>query len=154
MNRKLKIFLIFMIVLTLCFIWGQSVLSVNTSSKESKYVLDTVRPVLETFIEEENITSNTVRKPAHFIEFAVLGIELAIYMVCSGKCRGKQVFFCCTIGLYTAVIDETIQLFSDRGSQLQDVWLDFVGTVTAVLITIAISHLIKKHKQRKIRRET
>ena len=40
-------------------------------------------------------------------------------------------------GFFVAAIDETIQIFSHRGSQLQDVWLDFSGFVVGTLLLLA-----------------
>lgn len=38
---------------------------------------------------------------------------------------------------FVAAIDETIQIFSHRGSQLQDVWLDFSGFIVGTLLLLA-----------------
>lgn len=48
----------------------------------------------------------------------------------------------CNFGLLIAFMDETIQLFSDRGSQVQDVWLDFAGVVTGVLLAVAVRRIV------------
>jgi len=47
MNKKLNILLVIIIAATLCFILGQSFMSVEASTKESNFVLDILRPVLE-----------------------------------------------------------------------------------------------------------
>lgn len=36
--------------------------------------------------------------------------------------------------LFVALTDETIQIFSNRGSQVQDVWLDFFGACVGSLV--------------------
>jgi VanZ family protein len=46
--------------------------------------------------------------------------------------------------------DETIQYFTQRGSRLLDVWLDFSGALTAIIIFYFIYKLIKnkRHTQK------
>ena len=40
----------------------------------------------------------------------------------------------CLLGLLAAFLDETLQLFSGRGSMVADVWLDFAGVVFGVAV--------------------
>ena len=50
--------------------------------------------------------------------------------------RKTYVGYALWLGLLTAAIDENIQLFSlGRGSMVQDVLLDFVGTVLGLLLS-------------------
>lgn len=71
---------------------------------------------------------HTIRKLAHFCEFAVLAWlwcqTFAYFHVGNRTANGYVLLFC----LLTAVIDEYIQLFSlGRSSQVSDVLLDFSG---------------------------
>ena len=43
----------------------------------------------------------------------------------------------CLLGLLAAFLDETLQLFSGRGSMVADVWLDFAGVVCGVAAVAA-----------------
>lgn len=43
----------------------------------------------------------------------------------------------CLLGLFAAFLDETLQLFSGRGSMVADVWLDFAGVVCGVAAVAA-----------------
>lgn len=46
-------------------------------------------------------------------------------------------------GLLTALTDETIQLFSGgRSSQVTDIWIDFGGVVTGMVLALALLWLI------------
>lgn len=57
----------------------------------------------------------------------------------SGTCgvRGAgavRAICACLLGLLAAFLDETLQLFSGRGSMVADVWLDFAGVVFGVAV--------------------
>ena len=41
-----------------------------------------------------------------------------------------------------AALDETIQIFSNRGSQLQDVWLDFAGFSTGLFLVLLVRAIL------------
>lgn len=45
-----------------------------------------------------------------------------------------------------AAIDETIQIFTGRGSQLQDVWLDFAGFSVGLLAVLLVRSLVLRAK--------
>ena len=76
--RKLEKLLAVFIVLTLVFIWGQSVMDRELSSEESGFVMRLVTPVLELIVGRGNVTEHMVRKLAHFCEFALLGAEMSL----------------------------------------------------------------------------
>ena len=113
-------------------------------------------------VEAVWITDHLVRKTAHFVEFAVLGGLLCLVCkVCMvtvgesgvGKSVGKsgvgesggeptksgvvRAVCACLLGLLAAFLDETLQLFSGRGSMVADVWLDFAGVVCGVAAVAA-----------------
>ena len=113
-------------------------------------------------VEAVWITDHLVRKSAHFVEFAVLGGLLCLVCkVCMvtggesgvGKSGGEsgvvesggeptksgvvRAVCACLLGLLAAFLDETLQLFSGRGSMVADVWLDFAGVVCGVAAVAA-----------------
>ena len=116
-------------------------------------------------VEAVWITDHLVRKTAHFVEFAVLGgllcLVCKVCMVTGGESGGKSVgesgvgepggksggestksgvaraVCACLLGLLAAFLDETLQLFSGRGSMVADVWLDFAGVVCGVAAVAA-----------------
>ena len=45
-----------------------------------------------------------------------------------------RVICACLLGLLAAFLDETLQIFSGRGSMVADVWLDFAGGVFGVAV--------------------
>ena len=77
---------------------------------------------------------HTIRKLAHFIEFACLGLlwckTFASFRVSNRTSTGYILLLC----LLTAVTDEYIQLFSlGREGRVMDVLLDFSGAACAWL---------------------
>ena len=69
-----------------------------------------------------------VRKVAHGVEFAFLGICTAGFFACFSRTWNR--YYVCALLLYTlsvAVADEYIQVFAKRTSEVQDVIIDFDG---------------------------
>lgn len=76
-----------------------------------------------------------VRKFAHVIEFMALGVCLGGF--CGGLYllrRRVFVFLPLFWSLGTAVGDECLQLFTERGSEVVDVVLDFAGALIGLLL--------------------
>lgn len=95
------------------------------------------------------VTDQLVRKLAHFAEFGLLGCELAALLVVRDRVGSQDIANCLFAGLSAALIDETIQLFTNRGSQVQDVWLDFAGVCSGIglaLVILAISRLVARRR--------
>lgn len=121
--------------------------------------MDTITPILEVFVGKGNVTDHLVRKLAHFVEFGALGCELALLTVLRKRVRLQPVINCLFIGLAVAVIDETIQIISNRGSQVSDVLLDFSdvlldfsGAVTGIVFVLLIRWLVVaiRRKRRRV----
>ena len=142
--KKQRTALLTAIILTLAFIWGNSLLSSEQSSGESAWVLQLVTPFLELFAGKGNVTEHLVRKLAHFTEFALLGLELLFWFSQKLGKKKEALLLAMAHGLFAALTDETIQLFSGRGSQVQDVWLDFAGVTAGALTALLLTLLIRK----------
>ena len=152
-HRKMRILLRVLIVVSIVFAWGHSMIPATESSEESGFVLELLRPVLSVFLPEDMITGLFVRKLAHFCEYAAAKDFLEKVDIRKEadktykKTHRKQTLrlaintvFC---GLAVAFIDETIQIFSPgRGPEIADVWLDMGGFVCGGMIIVLIS-LIK-----------
>jgi len=144
--KKRRLALLIAIILTLAFIWGNSLLNREQSSDESAWVLQLVTPILELFIGKGSVTEHLVRKLAHFTEFSLLGFELFFWFSAVRE-KGKEILLLAMAhGLFAALTDETIQLFSARGSQVQDVWLDFAGATTGASFALLIISLVRKRQ--------
>ncbi len=137
-HRTLSAILICLIFLTVCFIFANSMETVPESQKKSEGLLALIKPILVFLFGETGAEHFMLRKLAHFIEFFLLGAELC-GLALLWKLPRSMPLLC---GLIIALADETIQLFYDRGSQVQDVWLDF----SAVVVTVALAYVIQKLK--------
>lgn len=139
MRRKLNILFL---ILTLLFIWGQSCLPVAASEAESGAVLGALKPGLSFFLGEGRVTMHLVRKLAHFTEFSVLGFLMAGLFPAAAR---KQLS-AAGLSLLCALLDETIQLFTGRGSQISDVWLDFFGAAVGIAVCFLIRLIRRRRK--------
>lgn len=138
------IIIILLIAATLGFIWGNSIKSKIESQQLSLHVLQLIRPLLDAIFSPENETDHPVRKLAHFTEFGMLGAELILLKFLLQKLRLRTVLECLFMGLSAAVIDETIQIFNARGSQVVDVLLDFGGVITGAAVTLLKISIISR----------
>ena len=110
----------------------------NISSSESGWVMKQLEPVLEPIVGKGNVTDHLVRKIAHFVEYFVLGAELTYFFnrkkLPQLPSAVSGIILPLGISLTVASIDETIQIFSNRGPMLSDVLLDFCAALTAYII--------------------
>ena len=151
----ITILLILLIAINLTFIWCNSLLDQTQSGQVSSEVTEVIRPILEPIIGEDNYSGGIVRKLAHFVEFGVLGGLLSLLMnrlhLTRGLSRLLLLPYLLTSGLLAAMIDETIQIYTNRGSQVLDVRLDFSGVIVGFAlthaVTMAILIIIRKKKQ-------
>lgn len=137
-------------VLTVLFIWSNSLFTKEQSQKQSQGLLAALEPAIEAVlgVDVDMQDDRWLRKSAHFFEFALLGLELALLAKRRGSFNAQGICNCLFAALLVAVSDESIQLLSNRGSQVQDVLLDFSGVITAVFLT----YLIVSHRNRRKRR--
>lgn len=128
MTNKRSVVITILIFLMLAFIWGNSLLPTEKSDGLSRWVLEHV------FREDRGGAdfakgNHLLRKAAHMTEFAILAALIVFQM------REKKRFWLYgALAIPAAAIDETIQIFSRRGSQLKDVGIDAAGAVLGTLI--------------------
>ena len=147
-----------LLVLLLAFIWGNSMLSREVSGAISDALMEKMNTAarrlglgedLFTFMADEDgdgieePTSYLVRKIAHVTEFAVLAILLRSVYQNKGARRDLWAF---GTSMACAAADETIQLFSHRGSRPWDVLIDAGGALLGLMIA-ALVQAGRKRKQ-------
>lgn len=128
----------------LCFIWGNSLLSKEISGAISHFFADFMSG--DGTVGEEG--HYLVRKAAHLTEFAILG---AVFLLLSGeytKDSAKRALSSIIVGVCVPLIDETIQIFSNRGSALSDVWIDALGYAIGTLLTATVIFLVARKRNR------
>ncbi len=141
--RSKKILYICLLCLTLCFIWGNSMLSQTASGALSKLVAS----ILGVGGGDGGEGHFWVRKLAHFTEFAVLGVFSVLLWGCYEYSRRERAAFCVATGLFVPLVDETIQIFSGRGPSLRDVWIDVGGFCFGCLCVMFLTCLFARRSR-------
>ncbi len=126
-------------VLILCFIWGNSMLSREMSQAISHLFAS----VLGGSSEPSEGGHYIVRKLAHFIEFAGLGVVSYLFLDSLTRDKYTKYITIALVGVSVPLIDETIQIFSGRGPALSDVWIDIGGFVAGVALILTIFILLR-----------
>ena len=149
-GKNRKIFITLHLILTvfwLVFIFYNSFSDGIRSTEQSNRVVELLQSFLRNFDPEAMVDASAVRTTAHFVEFFVLG---ALYYTGSfyiKKPRVSLFVHSLSLSLFTAFVDETIQLFSDgRGADVRDIWTDFSGAIVAHLMVFAIYYTYKHFK--------
>lgn len=140
------------IVLVTLFIWGHSLVPAVQSSAESGRLVALLAPILEKIKADPDLWQTLVRKTAHMMEFALLGI---VWTAALARCKeiswirkaGTAVGVC----MATALMDETIQLHvTGRSGQISDVWIDLLGALIGSTLAAAAAGVIARKKRRKM----
>ena len=149
---KKRILLMITILITMIIFIHSSIPAVeSTVESEAAYgILDSVTE----FIHLPNLfTAVTIRKLAHFCEFAVFGFFLSGTVKAYCTSLKNEVFKILFFLLCVPVIDETIQYFPlGRSAQVSDVLLDFsggmFGFLCMVILAAAAAFLHKRKSSR------
>lgn len=140
-KRILKITLLVLIVLNLAFIFIQSLIPPEESSKESGAVGDVIEEIIPPETKPGEFIQLNLRKIAHFIEFATLGALVAAYLFVFMR-RRIAIIMSFPAALIVGLLDESVQLFSGRGASVKDVWIDFSGFACASLFFYTVCLVI------------
>lgn len=152
MNRRKGCVCICFILMTVLYIWGNSLQPTIQSNEQSKRVLEAIEDVFNTPSLDTQEAQHIVRKAAHVAEFALLGLEMALLLIISGKMIWRNLTAILLIGLSSALLDETVQVFTRRGSQVLDVWIDAAGLITGIGVC-AMAHALWKSAGRHVRKQ-
>ena len=172
------------IIITLAFIFYQSLLPSEKSASFSDFVGD----FLTSFISgssdaeqsggnlqqpENNVTDSgapdapvakypKLRKAAHFTEHGILGVWVLLLLIAMeserrlltvvSPIRFKTFLLSLNIGVIVALVDETIQIFSNRSAEVVDMWIDISGYFTFTVILYVGFVVFRFFKIRNIRR--
>lgn len=141
-RNVIHLIILALLALNLAFIFIQSALPPERSAETSDKVGDIVEEVIPPETRPGSFIQRYLRKIAHFVEFAVLGLLSSVYVVFLGE-SPKRVALSITLAPSVALLDETVQIFSARGSSVKDVWIDTLGFFTAALIFYTVYHVSK-----------
>ena len=145
LKRNTRLLLTLMIALMLLFIWCNSLAGSKQSNALSGWVEKLLKPLVDPHGNiPDKVFDYEVRKAAHVFEYAILG---ALLVWLSAPIKKQSVWILLFTVLMTAVIDETIQIFTGRTSQVQDIWIDFFGAGAGMLLVYAIMKVAQKRKR-------
>lgn len=135
-------------VLVAGFILSQSLLPQEDSAEQSGWVMKLIKPFLD---PENQVPEDTfhlwIRKTAHFVGFAALGLCVGGFCVNLGYLRQRRyTALPMLLTLLTAVADEFLQYFTGRGSMVTDVVLDYSGALFGLALAALIACLIDRRK--------
>lgn len=122
-----------LIILTICLIWGNSLLNGDISGNISGGFSAWIGKIIPIFSPDSPNGHYLLRKCAHFSVFFLLGLELRwlFGMLCSSQIMVR----CIAVAATVAAIDETIQRFiPDRHGCFSDVLIDLSGAVSGMLL--------------------
>ena len=150
-----KYLLLLLILCNLAFIFYQSMLTKEESGKASDSVSNIIEEIIPPETKPGEFVQKNVRKIAHFVEFFSLGILSSAYIFFFMRSI-KNAAFTFPAAILTALLDETIQIFSNRGPSIKDVWIDSSGFFTAsvifytvAIVTLIIAKKVNKNRQNK-----
>lgn len=134
------------LVLMVCFIWGNSLVPGEGSGSMSQCVTNVIRSVLAGVgLPSDWVTNFVVRKTAHFTEYMVLGIIAMQAFRPHRTAHPAPLLITALVLVLIPSLDETIQLFvGGRAGQVADVMLDCAGALTGVLLTLLASWLWRR----------
>lgn len=149
--RAVRTAVIILSVLTVAFIWSNSLQNGAESASVSDSIVDIIKPIFDPGNRMPVDTfSFMLRKAAHFTEHMLLGAELALLrrlFLPDGRNIGR--LFAPFTVLLIATVDETIQRFTERTSSTLDVILDFCGGMFGILIVFTAVKVFALLKNRK-----
>ena len=136
---------LFTLALIACivFIFRNSLEAAAVSSARSQAVMLRVNQLLGK-VHLGPLPEHTIRKLAHFAEFAAEGFLLMLCLRVYTAHFVRHTSWPLLAGMSTALMDETIQLHvAGRSSSVVDVWLDMAGVVCGLLAALLILLVIR-----------
>ena len=140
-------------LITIAFIISNSAISKTQSAEFSNQTFGAMQGVLDWLFGKGVINGDQFRKIAHGIEFAVLGVEICLLYYLSYNFKFSKTIEILGIGLAFCVLDESVQLLSDRGAMVADVLIDFGGICFAYLCFLAVVSVVSAIKKNKTKKE-
>lgn len=128
---------------SIAYIFRNSLQTGAESSLRSQAITQAVNEVLNK-VHIDPVPEHTIRKMAHFLEFAMEGFLLMLCLRVYTSHFVRHMSWPLLIGMSTALMDETIQLFiPNRSSQVTDVWIDMVGVVAGLFVALIILLIVR-----------
>lgn len=131
------------LIACIAFIFRNSMESGTVSSARSQAVMVYINNLVGR-VHLGPLSEHTVRKLAHFSEFALEGFLLMLCIRVYTKHFVRHMSWPLLGGMTTALMDETIQLRSiSRSSSVVDVWIDMAGVTAGLLAALVILLIVR-----------
>ncbi len=150
-KTKRNIFIILAAVWILFIFWNSWQPAATSSQMSGGIVARLVGLLTKIGVSsDEEMLTFIVRKTAHFTEYAVLGVLSSMIFVSQRINTFQSKINVLFIGVMSAICDEAIQLMSDgRSGEIRDVFIDFFGVLTGVLIVYIVTTFTVKRKKKR-----
>ena len=151
--KRARIILIVLFFGVLCFVFGNSLLSPEISAAFSDSVGELLANIFGKEGGVDSVGGFPLRKVAHFVEFAALGAISTLLLLTFSFPKDVKGCLLALFGLLIPVVDETLQIFSSRGSSLRDVWIDcggFVFGCAVVYLALLLIDFCKKKRKKQL----
>jgi len=136
-----KLILIMLMLLTLVFIYSRSMKPREESKKESDTVGGIIAEIIPPETKPGEFIQINLRKIAHFTEFALLGAEAALFVLLFSR-KGISVALSLLAAPNVALLDEVIQIYSNRGPSMLDVLIDYSGFFASAVLFYTVGYII------------
>lgn len=142
-HKKLYIVFAVLAAMTAVFIFTNSMRNGNESKEQSDFFADILKAL---FIYDYDTIAFWVRKAAHFTEFMMFSVFFSLALLFKEpKKFYRRIIYVLFFGLLAACCDEYIQIFSEgRSSGVGDVFIDFFGVGTGVIICSVAYEILKR----------
>lgn len=146
-----KIIILIVVFAITAIIFYNSFVDVGASHQLSDSLVEAVHPMennrKEDYAEQAYLES-LIRKLAHVVEYAALGIAVMVLARRVEKTHQRKLYAAAHFYvLLVAVLDEHIQSFSNRTSSTGDILLDFAGALIGFALVAAVDFVLGKVKQ-------
>ena len=132
------------IALVVVFIWSNSLMDAETSASQSDFVGEIMQEILDVEKSPIDYIFENRRAVAHFLEFALLGIAISLFLALNLPRRLTFLALGAVGGFLIAVIDECIQIFvPGRAAELSDLALDCGGVTLGILAVTLCAFLTR-----------
>lgn len=148
-SMRLRVILLLITAGLVAFAFIHSSMPSDVSEGESESVMLFLQNILNFLGFGAELTDHIVRKAAHFTEYTAIGTMLMSCAYSFDRIKPYRFYpHILFAGLFTAVIDEAIQLnVPGRSGQITDVLLDFSGVIAGTLIMLTIFTVYRKKRK-------
>ena len=141
--KRLRFILpLILIAITVVFIWSNSLKDAEASTSQSDFVGEIMQEIFDVEKSPFDYIFENRRSVAHFLEFALLGVAVALFLTLNMPRRLSVFLLGMAGGFLVAFIDECIQLFvPGRAYELSDLALDCAGVLAGGLGLLLLAYL-------------